>query len=267
MKVSKTLYGIFAWLCIAACEETVNVPSESEQTDLIVVEAILTNEPINHRVKLSLPYQSQNEDPIPVTGAAVTVIEQNTIYTLTEFPTGSGEYYTPVMRAVTGRRYGLVVNYKGKQYYAYDSPPPVEPLSPIKIEKADQQFTIRYSDSGQDPNFINYDISWANTEACSAAASCEGKIVYYDLKTIDVNEVYKPKQEEFKFPRHSVIIRKKYSVSPVYKAFLRTMLSETRWRGGVFDVQQENTATNLSKGATGFFAVSSVVSDTTIVSE
>jgi hypothetical protein len=45
------------------------------------------------------------------------------------------------------------------------------------------------------------------------------------------------------------------------------VLSETEWRGGAFDVQRENVPTNLSKGAIGFFAVSTVLSDTTIITE
>ena len=43
------------------------------------------------------------------------------------------------------------------------------------------------------------------------------------------------------------------------------MLSETEWRGGLFDVKRANVITNLSEGAVGFFAVSTVVTDTTTV--
>jgi hypothetical protein len=45
------------------------------------------------------------------------------------------------------------------------------------------------------------------------------------------------------------------------------MLSETEWRGGVFDVQRDNVSTNLSEGAVGFFAVATVVADTTVIAE
>jgi hypothetical protein len=43
------------------------------------------------------------------------------------------------------------------------------------------------------------------------------------------------------------------------------MLSETEWRGGVFDVQRANVSTNLSEGAIGFFASCTIVTDTTVV--
>jgi hypothetical protein len=94
---------------------------------------------------------------------------------------------------------------------------------------------------------------------------CDSRVVFYDLKTVDVHEAFKPDQEVVYFPRNSIVIRRKYSVSPRYKGFLRSMLSETRWRGGAFDVQRENVSTNLSAGAVGFFAVCSVVADTTVV--
>ena len=67
------------------------------------------------------------------------------------------------------------------------------------------------------------------------------------------------------FPKGSSIIRKRYSVSEPYETFLRSLLSETEWRGGVFDIERANVNTNLSEGAIGFFAASTVVTDTTIV--
>lgn len=72
-------------------------------------------------------------------------------------------------------------------------------------------------------------------------------------------------QKQLLFLWGSTVIRRKYSVSAAYRNFLRSMLSETEWRGGIFDVDRANTATNLSAGATGFFAVTTVVADTTTV--
>jgi hypothetical protein len=82
-----------------------------------------------------------------------------------------------------------------------------------------------------------------------------------------VNEIFKPAKEDFSFPVNSVVIRKKYSVSPAYRAFLRSVLSETEWRGGLFDVDRANATTNLSAGAVGFFAVTTVLTDTMTIVE
>lgn len=251
-----------------ACEDRIELPLQSEGKDLLVVEGVLTNENSAHKIKLSFPYQSMNGKSTPVSGATVTIQEDNgTVYALTEFPIASGEYYTPVFRAVVGSVYTLRIQYQGKEYIAQDSSVPVEPLIELDYKRVNDAYMLNLYPSGQSANYIDHDISWKNTAACLTADNCDGRIVYYDLKTIDVNEIYKPDKAEFLFPLGTSIIRKKYSVSPAYRAFLRSVLSETEWRGGAFDVDRANATTNLSTGAIGFFAVASVVSDTTIIVE
>lgn len=257
-------FMIILFLTIA-CEERIDLSSSPEDTGLLVVEGVLTNERKNHLVKLSLPYKAQNGKSQPATGALVWVTEDNTLYPLTEFPTGSGNYYTPDMRAVTGKSYTLTIQYNGREYSAADSPVPVQPLRGLKYSDTNEGYKLTLDPEGDDANYIEHTFSWENTPACVAGTSCAGKIIYYDLKTIDVNELYKPEKEPFYFPKQTTVVRRKYSVSPAYRAFLRSVLSETEWRGGVFDVQQSNALTNLSEGAIGFFAVCSVVSDSTVV--
>lgn len=264
MKVRGLYTILFFILLLMACEEETNLPLKSEDTHLIAVEGMLTNENISHRVKLTHPHKTQNETPEPVTGALVTIADDATVYPLTEYPAGSGEYYTPVLRAVTGKVYTLHILYNEHEYTAQDSAVPVEALQAIQYKAVNDQFELVFNSSGQSPNYIEHAISWQNTTACTGS-DCAGELIYYDLKTIDVNELYKPDKEDFYFPAGATIIRKKYSISVAYREFLRSMLSETEWRGGIFDVQRDNATTNLSAGAVGFFAVSTVVSDTTVV--
>lgn len=265
--IKKVISLLFIYLTLMACEEVVQRPLYIESSDLLVVEGIITNEKINHRISISFPYTSQNGSRSPVSGAVLKIKEENTEYLVTESPAGSGNYFTEEMRAVFGKTYTLSIQYQGKEYVAQDSPVPVEPLQTLNYDKINDQYHLVVSDAGQDPNFVDHSISWSNTPSCISGTNCEGKIVFYDLKTLDVNEIYKPKQADFTFPLNSTIIRKKYSVSPAYRSFLRSVLSETEWRGGVFDVQRANATTNLSEGAIGFFAVSTVVSDTTLIVE
>jgi hypothetical protein len=253
--------------CVFAisCEEEFDAPLSTKDTNLLIVEGILTNENKNHLVKLSLPYAQSNGESLPASGAAVYVFEDTTAIVLTEFPAASGHYYTPVRRAVFGKVYTLYIQYRGMEYFAQDSPTPVQPLPTLRYSQEGMRYTLSLSPAESDPNYIEHFITWENTSACSDGDSCKGKVVFYDLKTIDVNEIYKPDKAPFYFPTQSLIIRRKYSLSPAYKTFLRSMLSETEWRGGVFDVQRSDVTTNLSKGARGFFAVCSIVSDTTVV--
>lgn len=250
---------------LMACEELIDQPVQSEDSKMLIVEGILTNEKKNHVIKLSRPSATQNARQLPASGAIVRVIEGNTIYLVNESPAGSGNYLTEAMRAVSGRAYILYIQYQGKEYFAQDSPVPVEPLSKLDYRKVIDLYALNFNQSGTGPNFIDHDITWKNTASCASGTSCEGRIVFYDLKTVDVNELFKPSKQEFVFPQGTTIIRKKYSCSPAFQIFLRSVLSETEWRGGVFDVQRANATTNLSNGAIGFFAVATVVGDTTVI--
>ncbi len=267
MKI-QILFLVLLPFLFTACEERIDIPLQSEVTNLLAVEGILTNENINHKIKISFPYQSMNGTSTPVSGAMVTIQEDNsTLYALTEFPVASGEYHTPVFRAVVGSVYTLKIQYQGKEYSAQDSSVPVEPLTELDYRRVNDEYELNLYPNGQSANYIGHDISWKNTPACSTTDGCDGRIVYYDLKTVDVNEIYKPAKADFLFPVGSTIIRKKHSASTAYRSFLRSVLSETEWRGGVFDVDRANATTNLSTGAIGFFAVTSVISDTTIIVE
>ncbi len=258
-------------LMASGCEEVLDEPIDFEQNNLLVVEGVLTNERIRHKIKLTHPYDTQNAEERPVSGALVIIVDSDENFTfLREIPRGSGEYFTDSLRAVFGKAYGLVIRHKGKEFSAFDSPPAGQLLAPLKYESVEvdgqEKFELTLEDTGRNPNYINYDIDWSATDECDTVSSdCQGKIVYYDLKNIDVQEIYAPNKEAFYFPKGSQIIRKRYSISAAYQDFLRSFLSETEWRGGVFDIQRDQIPTNLSEGAIGFFAVSTVVTDTTIV--
>jgi hypothetical protein len=258
-------FAIVLLLIATACEEKIDLPIASEDTGLLVVEGVLTNENRMHLVTLSLPYAKQNLEPQPATGASIWVSEDTTVYGLAESATDPGKYYTPVMRAVTGKNYTLHIQYQGKDFFATDSPVPVQPLQELKYQDSDDGYLLTFNPEGQDPYYIEHAIDWRNTDACVSGGSCEKKIVVYDMKTVDVNDIFKPNKEPYFFPRGATIIRRKYSVSPAYRMFLRSMLSETEWRGGLFDIQRADVSTNLSAGAVGFFATCAVVEDSTLV--
>ena len=265
MKLRKIIALFSILILLVACEEMVDRPIFNENSDALVVEGLLSNEKTNHRITLSRGYSSQNENPMPISGAIVRVIEGTTVYAVTESPVGSGNYFTEEMRAVFGKTYTLSIQYQGREYSAMDSSLPVEPLQALQYEKLNEEYRLVQSNAGENANFIAHQVSWSSTPSCTTGNNCEGIVVFYDLKTLDVNEIYKPGKADFSFPVNSIVIRKKYSASAAYRTFLRSVLSETEWRGGVFDVQRANATTNLSEGAIGFFAVSTVVSDTTLI--
>ena len=241
-----------------SCEEEADISWASENTNLLVVEGVMTNENINHVIHLSLPYQNQNGIRVPVNGALVSISDGPSTTRLVAGD--SGRYTTPQMRFVSGKTYTLSIQVNGKEYSAHDSATPVESLHPFSYTSAEGGYRINFFDTGSQPNYIEYSIDWRDTPSCISA--CEAKIYYYDLKTVEAQELFKPAKVDFIFPHQSTVIRRKLSMSNEYRSYLRSMLSETQWRGSVFDVERDNAPTNLSEGAIGFFAVCTVVSDT-----
>jgi hypothetical protein len=255
------LHGIiFFFIVITGCEDVID-RSLMTSNPLIVVEGLLTNELTQHRIKIGSSYANSDGAMVPVTGAVVTITEGSNVYNLTADPLSPGEYLTPTMRALFGRVYTLHIQYAGKDYTASDSSVPVEPLTPIQYHAVTGGYVLNMNESGQNPNYIRHEITWSG----SCPQQCEGLVVFYDLKTIDIQEGTKPPKEDFVFPAGSTVVRRKYSVSAAYKTFLRAMMSETEWRGGFFDVERANAPTNLTGGAIGFFAVTTVVVDSKVI--
>lgn len=254
---------------LLACEEPTNWDLETQTTDLIVVEAQITNELKNHIVRLSRTVTSLNEIPEPVSGAQVAVGTEGTVALFTEFPAGSGMYYSDTVQAVVGKTYYLIINYNGKEYTAATRMVSVTPLKPLDYRLVNEEkglFELNYQDSNE-PSKKEYWISWGHLPEFQDQILTEtlAKTFHYTLESIDVNQLFKPEKEKILFPAGSVVLRKKHSMSEDQQAFYRTFLSETEWRGSVFDVQKGNVITNLSEGAIGYFTVSTVVSDTTVI--
>jgi hypothetical protein len=258
MAIKKAILFLLMLSAFSACEERVELNIPAEETNVIAVEAVVTNENINHILRLSLPYQQLNGRSVPVKGAQVNISDGTSSVLLVE--ADSGRYVTPKMRFVTGNLYVLTINYQGNQYTAQHQSVPVEPLPPLSYYNAGGGYRFNFFDTGTQANYVEYQIDWRNTPSCTNL--CNAKIIYYDLKTVDSNEIFKPSKSNFIIPPQSIVIRRKFSVNEDYRSYLRSMLSETEWRGSLFDVQRDNPPTNLSKGAIGFFAVSTVVSDT-----
>lgn len=259
MALRSTIRILLATLMLTSCEEESGIKLLTKQTALVAVEAIVTNENINHVIRLSLPYQQLNGKSLPVIGAQVSISDGTSIVQLVN--ADSGKYITPKMRFLSGIDYQLTIEYGGKQYSAKDRSVAVEALPPLAYLSSGSEYEFVFTEYGKQANYIEHILDWSGTASCGSSL-CKAKIIYYDLKSVDSNEIFKPAKSDFRFPSQSTIIRRKFSVSSQYRDFLRSMLSETEWRGGVFDVQRDNASTNLTEGAIGFFAVCTVVSDT-----
>ena len=262
-------FYIIGFIILLGCEEATDWNLDTEATELLVVEAQITNELKSHVVKLSRTISDLNAEPEPVSGAFVVVGSEGDASLFIEFPIGSGMYYSDTTQAVVGKVYQLYINVNGKEYNALTQMVPVTPLKPLSyylVNEEEGLYEINFQDSNQ-PSKKEYWISWGHLPDFQELSLDEtlARTFHYTLESIDVNQLFNPDKDKIRFPAGSIVLRKKYSMSEDQQAFYRTFLSETQWRGSPFDVQKGNVITNLSEGAIGYFSASTVVSDTTII--
>lgn len=253
-------YRVFIWvLLIIGCEETFVSDEITTTEGFLVVEGLITNENKSHRIRLSRPYQELNTSPEPVTGAVVVIVQNEDPVVLSEDPENPGNYLTPPFRALFGKVYTLAIFLEGQEYYAQAAAnfgEPIKPLSYSMTEDSLYRFDYQESDN---PSMMEVQAVWEEDQTTQSLGR------YFTLNVVDVNRIFAPGKEEFLFPTGSMIIRKQFSLSEQHQEFLRSYLSEVDWRGGGFDVAPGNVITNLTNGAKGFFGVSMVSIDTTIV--
>lgn len=251
---------VWSWFFLS-CEETFDWKTERKDEPLLAVEALLTNEKKRHQVKLSLTRNDLTQTPEYVDDAFVFIHDGDTAFLLTKDPNQPGIYLTDTMRALFGKFYTLFIVYDQKEYAAITTSSfgaPIEAL--VTQETNDGQLEYIYQESSS-PSMTEVEIRLPGTDELSEP---DLRAYFYTLNVIDINKVFAPDKEKLFFPKGSLVTRKKYSLTQNHQDFLRSLLSETDWRGGLFDVAPGNVNTNLSEGAVGYFAVSMIITDVAI---
>ena len=263
---------IIICLLLICCEEEIKWNLKTEQQNTIVVEGLISNEFKIHTIKLSKPIYELNADPEPVTGALVAVYYQNNTIIFEEDIYNQGYYNTLNEIALpSGYKYRLYINNEGVEYYASDFMPVLFNNSPLTYESDSTLYKISYvADQyvleGQATMYKIF-LNWSHVEGYNHLPedSCKAQVNYYSLTTIDINQSINPNIEPIRFPKGTIIIEKQYSLSKQHEEFIRSMLIESEWRGGLFDVEKANIRGNISNGAFGFFGASTVKIDTILV--
>lgn len=264
---------ILILLSFWSCERQTDWLLDDERLNLIVVDGIITSEQKVHTISIMRPVKELNEKPQPVSGATVKINYGTTVYPLIEDITNPGQYKTDsTFYAVAGRKYKLTINYGNKEYYANVNTPAAETFTPLIYAKTQQQNMYHIVWVAGIYNPIKYAmweilLDWSDAPGYEneVPENCKTRLLYYTLPTLDVGEIFGPQIEKINFPSGTKITEKRYSITNEYAYYLRAMLSETSWQGGLFDVAHSNVPTNLSDGAIGFFASCPVVSVETVV--
>jgi hypothetical protein len=264
---------LFLPLLFLSCEERTDWDLDTNVPKVIVVEGVLTNERKAHEVSISRPMTDPNGIPQPISGAFVVIYvgdQSDNVRANRLREVQPGRYLTDsTVRAVYGKLYRLYILYQGQQYYGDSYMVPVDPLEPLRYHKVPGEeywYELNFRETNR-PSMVELYLNWGHLPGFRnlPIEETRAKIIYYTVKSIDVNKIFKPAKERVPFPVGTRIYRRQYSMNPWQEDFVRTLMAGTEWRGGLFDVQPGNVRTNLSEGAVGYFAVSQVASDSTII--
>jgi hypothetical protein len=246
-----------------SCEEQTAweiMPGEN----FLVADCIITNEMKVHELRLYRSASQINQPPEGFPGVTVQLDDGSSVVSFAEDIDEPGRYLSVVpFMATAGRNYRLILSYNDLADTAYAVMTGVSPLEPLTVEASDGAFRVVYQESAQaSMTEVYYDWS-ADPTYCGQYGSCKATEMFYSLDNIDVGKEFAPDKQIVLFPHNTQIIRRKYSLSEEHQRFIRSLLLETEWRGGLFDVEQGNVPTNFRHGVRGWFAACAVVSDTT----
>ena len=264
------IYGILflaGSLLLMSCDEHVDWDLHYQEEDILVVEGKITSELRQHEVKLTRPLYEMNGTPEPVSGAQLDIFDGTNLYMLSEDPDRPGIYWTDsLFAAMPNQFYQLRVRHEEKRTRAVSIMVEVEPFQNMRVYpvQADPPLFEAYISDSDEPSIVRLELDWSHVPGYGGLpdSATHAVIYHYSLNSVDVNEIFKPAQERVRFPPETIVFREKESVSPWYAEFLRGMLSETNWRGGMFDVLPGNARTNMEGDAIGFFTAADIIRDT-----
>ncbi len=253
-------------ILLSACVKEADWDALEDGPKYIVVDGILTNE---YKVQYIYLYNNKanlNDVTLPLSGADVIISNEDETYTLIEDPEEAGRYITDtIVVARFSKNYSLLIYYHDRFYSAQAYMIPGETFPELTYTKNDDNdlYHIDYvasSFEAEDPAMWEIQIDWSSVPGYEDKdpETCRKKLLFYTLPTLDVSQVFSPVVEQVNFPAGTIILERRYSLTSEHAAFVRTLLLETSWQGGVFPSDPANVTTNLSEGAIGFFGVCAV---------
>lgn len=264
--MNKLYLFIVSILLLLSCVKKTDWSLKSQDLDLIVVDGIITDTMGAQMIRINRPVSQLNEIPQPVSGANVIITNEDSAYILTERPANSGVYLTKSsFIAQLGKHYTLLIVLNNKLYSAKAHMVPGIHFNALKYSKDDGD-NLYHIDSvakafnTADTAMWEVLLDWSQVPGYENAdpSKTKARLLYYTLPTLDVSQIFAPAIESIKFPAGTIILERRYSLTPEHAEFLRTLISETDWMGGLFSTVPANVITNLSPGAVGFFGACSI---------
>ncbi|MEI7982506.1 MAG: hypothetical protein WCI71_12705 [Bacteroidota bacterium] len=255
-------------LIMLGCVKETSIAPKGPASLKVCVDAIITDEPGLQSVILTFPVTQLNALPVPVTGATVLISNEDSSWNLNEQPVGSGKYNSlSSFYARLQKNYTLLIGYGDRIYSAKAGMLPgtaFPELTYVKNDGNDLFHVDWVANAFSTENAAMWEllIDWSKVPGFAQldSAATHARLLFYTLPTLDVSEVFAPQMEMISFPAGTKITERRYSITAEHAAFVREMLLETNWAGGLFNEAAANVTTNLSDGACGFFGVCAVTS-------
>ena len=263
--MKKIIYIAILIFILGCVKEYDHQPNE-DVPDIVIVEAVLTNENIVQKIYLSKPFEYPNQEPEPLIGASIVVSNEDSDWILREEVGNPGTFFLDSsFIASIDKNYTLQIFYKDDLYSANAKMAPGRYFSELVYKKNedDDLYHIDFVASGFSPDFPamwEVLVDWSNVPGYVGLPydSTQARMKFYSLPTLDVTEIFAPDVEKVSFPAGSIITQKRYSITEDHAEYIRTLLLQTTWQGSLFPTANANVITNLSPGARGYFAVCAV---------
>lgn len=265
--MKKIIKYIFLSFLLVACETETDWPLQTGNKNFIVVDGIITDENKIQTVRLSHPVENLNAAATPVTGATVLVTLQDAIYKFTEMSGNPGTYVSNISFAGKKNKiHSLLITSGNNIYSAKTSMEPGAlflPLNYILDGETGLYHITRVYNNQLNPNrpaMFEILLDWSQVAGYQDTdpGLCKARLLYYVLPTLDVSQVFSPGIEQVSFPAGTSIVENRYSLTDEHAGYIRELLSETTWQGGLFNSAPANIPTNLSQGAVGYFGACAV---------
>ncbi len=264
--MKKILRIFLVFIPLIACQKQISWDIPKQDLNFIMVDGRITDIRGPQSVRIFYPVNQLNDDPLPVTGAKVLISSEDSLWLLKEDSLAPGIYLTSnTFIAVTGKTYSLFISNNDHVYSAKASMIPGSSFQALIYQKNEEDDLyhldwVANAFNTAHPALWEIILDWSKVSGYEQTDSslCKVRLQFFTLPTLDVSEIFAPDMQKISFPAGTLITENRYSITPDYAAFLRTMLLETNWQGGLFNTAPSNVITNLSAGARGYFAACAV---------
>lgn len=250
---------LFVLLLFTACEKEVSWPVNGIGEE-VIVEGMVTDEYRHHLIRLSKPVTDINAEAEPLTGAEVYISTSDSVYLFKEDTVNSGYYYSEqAFAGMPGTEYNLFISERSRIITSKATMTQGKDFDILQYSPdSDSLFTITWVTDAytpSEPAMYEVLLNWSDVPGYRQLPTQEttARLLYYSLPTVDVSQIFAPDQEIVTFPEGTLITETRYSLTPSHADFLRALLSETSWQGGLFNTVPAGIPDNISNG-TGYFS-------------